>query len=282
MANTFTVDGIEYKIVRNPYTNGPMIARVDGFSILNRKEICRRFLRNRGWTDSMFGDRITNDLERQINNIVNGEGNIPAPRLNETYSKSSYIRVRPIPTETTGEKVHLSVHVNKFIEVYNSDENGRYLSYDHIRRAFLKYRKDEDKCDLLALNLYAYLASWGMLRNSFLQQKDYKFLIPVVKILCDPKFETLIDYDPFNDRDKEKALLIMKTIMVQFSQSHCPIALHISASGHSPVSFSVRSQSREVLPTLLLIHSEDAPSLILLSYKKELPKLKTEHSVTAT
>ena len=212
MANTFTVDEIEYKIVRNPYTNGPMIARVDGFSVPNRKEICRKFLRKHGWTDSMFGDRITNDLERQINNIVNGEGNIPAPRLNETYSKSSYIRVRPVPTESMGEKVDLSVHVNKFIEVYNSDENGRYLSYDHIRRAFLEYRKDEDKYDLLALNLYAYLASWGMLRNSFLQQKDYKFLIPIITILSDPKYESLVDYDPFNDRDKEKALLMMKVI----------------------------------------------------------------------
>jgi hypothetical protein len=70
MANTFTVDGVEYKIVRNPYTNGPMIARVDGFSISNRKEVCRRFLRAHGWTDDMFVSRITNELERQINKIL--------------------------------------------------------------------------------------------------------------------------------------------------------------------------------------------------------------------
>lgn len=212
MANTFTVDGVEYKIVRNPYTNGPMIARVDGFSISNRKEVCRRFLRTHGWTDSMFGDRITNDLERQINKILNGDGNIPAPRLSETYNKSSFERARSFSPVTAGEKVDLSVHVNKFIEVYDSDENGRYLSYDHIRKAFLEYRKDEDMKDLLALNLYAYLASWGMLRNSFLQQKDYKFLTPVIAILSDPKYESLIDYNPFNDRDKEKAPLMMKLI----------------------------------------------------------------------
>lgn len=72
MGNTFIVNDIEYKIVRNPHTSGPMIARVDGFPIENRKEICRRFLRSHGWTDEMFGIRITNDLERQINKIING------------------------------------------------------------------------------------------------------------------------------------------------------------------------------------------------------------------
>ena len=48
MGNMFIVDGVEYKIVRNPHTAGPMIARVDNFPIENRKEICRRFLRMHG------------------------------------------------------------------------------------------------------------------------------------------------------------------------------------------------------------------------------------------
>ena len=69
--NKFIVDEIEYYISRNPYTGGPMIARIDGLPIENRKEICRRFLRNNGWTDDMFKNRITNDLERKINQILN-------------------------------------------------------------------------------------------------------------------------------------------------------------------------------------------------------------------
>ena len=68
--NTFVVDGIEFKIVRNPHTNGPMIARVDGGQIDNRKEVCRQFLRMHGWTEDMFVGRITNDLERQIIKII--------------------------------------------------------------------------------------------------------------------------------------------------------------------------------------------------------------------
>ena len=76
MGNTFFVDDIEYKIVRNPHTNGPMISRTDGVLIENRKEVCRRFLLKHGWTYEMFGRRITNDLERQINKIVNN-GHVP-------------------------------------------------------------------------------------------------------------------------------------------------------------------------------------------------------------
>lgn len=78
---TFKVDNIEYQIVRNPKTNGPMIARVDGLSIGNRKEICRRFLRLHGWTDDMMtNDVITNKLERRINDIVNKGQSLPKPR----------------------------------------------------------------------------------------------------------------------------------------------------------------------------------------------------------
>lgn len=89
MSKTFKLDNVEYCIVRNPYNNGPMIARVDGLHIENRKEICRRFLRLHGWTDEMMTNKvITNTLERKINNILNGEGNIPTPRLENTLSKS--------------------------------------------------------------------------------------------------------------------------------------------------------------------------------------------------
>ena len=38
MSKTFKLDDVEYCIVRNPYTNGPMIARVDGLPIENKKK----------------------------------------------------------------------------------------------------------------------------------------------------------------------------------------------------------------------------------------------------
>ena len=49
-----------------------------------------------------------------------------------------------------------------------------------------------------------------MLRNSFLMQKDYKFLIPVVEILCDVKYEDLVDYNPFDDEGDDSIDLIIE------------------------------------------------------------------------
>ena len=49
-----------------------------------------------------------------------------------------------------------------------------------------------------------------MLRNSFLMQKDYKFLTPIVDILCDEKYQSLINYNPFIDEDNTKARLIIQ------------------------------------------------------------------------
>ncbi len=108
MGNTFIVDGIEYKIVRNPHTAGPMIARVDNFPIENRKEICRRFLRMHGWSEDMFGNKITNDLERQINKIVNGSyipNEVGNPGTKEKKIDPS--RIRPEMTQTEEILFHL-------------------------------------------------------------------------------------------------------------------------------------------------------------------------------
>ena len=216
MSKTFKLDNVEYYIVRNPYTNGPMIARVDNLHIENRKEICRRFLRLHGWTDEMMPNKkTTNTLEREINKILNGERNIPVPRLENTLNKSGGTyrpREKSFSYRVISGKVDLTEHVEKFIKVYYSDKNGRYHSYDHIRRAFLSLRNDNSQRDLLTLNLYAYLASWGMLRNSFLMQKDYKFLTPIVNIICKAKYESLINYDPFSDVGINNARLIMELV----------------------------------------------------------------------
>lgn len=109
-------------------------------------------------------------------------------------------------------KSSINSSVNKFLKIYKEDPNGRYLSYDHIREAFLRYKDDISKRDLLALYLYSYLASWGMLRNSFLMQKDYKFLIPIIDILCSPKYKDLVSYNPFLDEGDSSPKLIMELV----------------------------------------------------------------------
>lgn len=90
-------------------------------------------------------------------------------------------------------------YLEAFTNAYHADPRGRYQSYDHCRRCFIDHLDNEEAYDLIALNLYAYLASWGMLRNSFLMQKDYLFHRPVIDVLAKPKYRQLLSFNPFID-----------------------------------------------------------------------------------
>lgn len=75
------------------------------------------------------------------------------------------------------------------------DPNHRYLSWEHCHKVF-KQRKEvlgSIDTDTLCLNLAWYLASWGMLRNSFLMQKDYRIHAAVVDLLFDQEWDELWD-----------------------------------------------------------------------------------------
>lgn len=104
----------------------------------------------------------------------------------------------------------IEYYINRFVSILNNDENGRYKSYEHCRQYYLENKDDETKYELITLHLYAYLASWGMLRNSFLMQKDYLFNLPVVKILCKEEYKKLVDFDPFSDDCDEDISTIMR------------------------------------------------------------------------
>ena len=60
-------------------------------------------------------------------------------------------------------------------EYYRKIEDGhrRFLSWEHCYLYFYKNREKIDS-DYGALMLFSYLASWGMLRGSFLMNHDYK------------------------------------------------------------------------------------------------------------
>ena len=84
--------------------------------------------------------------------------------------------------------------VNDLIEVVTPflnkiDDEGRYLSYDYCYNTFTKNYNttNENKKDEMTLYLYAYLASWGMLRNSFLLYKSPFFSRKVIDLLCSEK-----------------------------------------------------------------------------------------------
>lgn len=84
--------------------------------------------------------------------------------------------------------------------------NHRYRSWDHCHLAFRNARKQKtegknfDK-DLLSLHLSCYLSSWGMLRNSFLLDRDYKTHLGIVDILLDETNDLLWSF-PGNQNDE--------------------------------------------------------------------------------
>jgi len=72
-------------------------------------------------------------------------------------------------------------------------ENGRSRSWEHCYRVFRDARTDPSPdYDYLSLHLAFYLASWGMYRgSSFLLQKDYKVLSPIVEKILKPEYDCL-------------------------------------------------------------------------------------------
>lgn len=147
----FRINSTDYHIVRNPHTNGPMIARVDGFQIDNRKEICRIFLRSHGWTDEMFGNRITNDLERQINKILNGNGIVPVV-LETNNQKCDKIKKTQIR-----KKVDSVIVVRMYAGGY-LDEN---LGHETINT----FKTDNGEH-------YIYVNPWGLINEEYSESKN--------------------------------------------------------------------------------------------------------------
>ena len=80
-----------------------------------------------------------------------------------------------------------------FYDDARASENGRSRSWEHCYRVFRDARTDPSPdCDYLSLHLAFYLASWGMYRgSSFLLQKDYKVLTPVVEEILKPEYDCL-------------------------------------------------------------------------------------------
>lgn len=93
-----------------------------------------------------------------------------------------------------------------------TDPNHRYLSWEYCHEVFKQHRQEQDEAaiDYLCLHLAWYLASWGMLRNSFLMQKDYKIHAAVVRVLYQPEWEALWDIAPEKLAQEWYATRIMK------------------------------------------------------------------------
>lgn len=99
-----------------------------------------------------------------------------------------------------------------FYDGIATDSNHRYLSWEHCHEAFKQHRQQQDEViiDYLCLHLAWYLASWGMLRNSFLIQKDYKIHAAIVKLLFEEQWSQLWDIEPEKMADEFYAKEIIR------------------------------------------------------------------------
>lgn len=108
------------------------------------------------------------------------------------HAKSSY---RVVDQKKVAEAIQSGY------ECYDSmvkDPHHRYLSWEYCHEAFRLNRRPQIDAtiDYLCLHLAWYLASWGMLRNSFLMQKDYKIHADVVRLIYQPEWDDLWDISP--------------------------------------------------------------------------------------
>ena len=95
----------------------------------------------------------------------------------------------------------IGTKIGSFMGSYAASPYCRYRSYDFCHEVFVKNRKSATvpaTADYMALNLYMFLASWGMVaRGRLMMTRNYKSLVDVVKIVCDEKYDWLVDVDVY-------------------------------------------------------------------------------------
>ena len=127
-----------------------------------------------------------------------------------------------------------------FYDDARRDKNGRSRSWEHCYRVFRDARTDPSPdCDYLSLHLAFYLASWGMYRgSSFLLQKDYKVLVPVVEEILKPEYDCLFGVACTGLRESEVQVMLKNVydyIAAHFRPIRNEVAGREVASSVSPV-----------------------------------------------
>ena len=127
-----------------------------------------------------------------------------------------------------------------FYEDARRDENGRSRSWEHCYRVFRDARTDPSPdYDYLSLHLAFYLASWGMYRgSSFLLQKDYKVLVPIVEEVLKPEYDCLFGVACVGLREDEvqaRLTEVNERIAAHFEPIRDEVAGRKVASSVSPV-----------------------------------------------
>ena len=108
-------------------------------------------------------------------------------------------------------KTDIETIVNKFKSQSNADD--RYTSFDYCYNYFHTTNDLTQDIEKSCLVLGFYLASWGMLRNSFLLQKSVKHFESTIRYIATlDKFVWEIDVDNYNEKNIETIIGIYKDI----------------------------------------------------------------------
>lgn len=184
-----TIDGKEYALYKNgPLSKYPYI--VDTFTDAipqgEQRLLLRKYLLLHGVNIEPWKERGPHWFVRQAIKVAQGATGTVAKISKTEQHKAG----ENMPTMAADVAVQL---IRDYFNETVKDPHGRYMSWRHCYRVFSENRNitDEQVIDYLSLHLAIYLASWGMLRNSFLLQKDYKVHIPIVKIIQEQKYNPL-------------------------------------------------------------------------------------------
>jgi hypothetical protein len=130
-----------------------------------------------GWLNAGFTAHV--DFEKQLATFSKGE---------PTKGRNSYQSTR----NNTLLSIDMAIaSIRKYHTTTTEGVHTRYRSWEHCYKAFRENRDNPDKVDYLCLHLACYLASWGMLRNSFLLNRDYLVHMPATKIILSAKYDVL-------------------------------------------------------------------------------------------
>ena len=134
-----------------------------------------------------------------------------------------------------------------FYDDARANENGRSRSWEHCYRVFRDARTDPSPdYDYLSLHLAFYLASWGMYRgSSFLLQKDYKVLSPIVEEILKPEYDCLFGLACADLRESE--------VQDSLEKLHKYIAKHFRPIRNEVAGRAVASSVSPVLITKILM-----------------------------
>lgn len=155
---------------------------VGGFSpyLYNRRE---------PWNDSHGGSFCHSWLNAGYSAQLNAE--FTAVTFTKILDDCSTLTANSAVAELSIEKAVAAIQ--KYHHTTKDGKHTRFRSWEHCYRGFQQNRSHADKTDFLCLHLACYLASWGMLRNSFLLDYDYLVHKPLVNELTTEKFTPLFN-----------------------------------------------------------------------------------------